>query len=151
MSSPTSTFPNLRQAVPFFWVNDMEASRSFYVHGLGFTMTNSWVDDGVLRWCWLERGGSALMLQSFWREGHHRNLPTTPVGVGVSICFVCDDAIALYHELTSRGLAMSRPMVGNGMWVTQIADPDGYRLYFESYTDAPETSAFAEQVDVPRS
>ena len=142
MSSPVATSSNLRQAVPFFWVNDMEASRRFYVDGLGFTMTNSWVVDGQLRWCRLERGESAVMLQPFWREGRHRNVPTTPVGVGVTIYFVCDDAIALYRELTARGLSMSRPMVGNGMWVTDIADPDGYRLFFESPTDAPEDSVF---------
>ena len=131
---------NLRQTVPFFWVNDMEASRRFYVEGLGFTMTNRWVDAGELRWCWLERGGSAVMLQPFWREGQHRNVPTSPVGVGMSIYFMCEDAIALYHELTSHGLAMSKPRVENGLWVNGVADPDGYRLFFESPTDAPEDS-----------
>lgn len=130
---------NLRQTVPFFWVHDMEASRRFYVEGLGFTMTNSWVD-GVLRWCWLERGGSAVMLQAFWREGHHRNVPTSPVGVGMSICFMCDDAVALYDEFTARGLAMSKPHIGNGLWVTEIADPDGYRLVFESPADEHSVS-----------
>jgi hypothetical protein len=28
--------------------------------------------------------------------------------------------------------------VGNGLWVTSFADPDGYRLDFESPTDVPE-------------
>jgi hypothetical protein len=30
------------------------------------------------------------------------------------------------------------------MWVTSVADPDGYRLDFESYTDAPEESEYQE-------
>ena len=85
------------------------------------------------------------MLQPFWREGHHRNVPMSPVGVGMSICFMCDDAIALYHEFGSRGLAMSRPRVGNGLWVTEVADPDGYRLFFESPTDAPEDSELSSE------
>jgi hypothetical protein len=26
---------------------------------------------GKLRWCWLELGGTAIMLQEFWKEGDH--------------------------------------------------------------------------------
>lgn len=37
-----------------------------------------------------------------------------------------------------------RPFVGNGMWVTSVVDPDGYQLYFESRTDAPEESIYEE-------
>ena len=33
--------PNIRQAVPFFGVKDIEASLRFYVDGLGFTMTRA--------------------------------------------------------------------------------------------------------------
>ena len=31
-----------------------------------------------------------------------------------------------------------RATVGNGLWVTTLMDPDGYRLDFESPTDEPE-------------
>jgi len=44
--------PNVRQAVPFFGVRSMEASLRFYVDGLGFRMTNKWIDEGRLRWCY---------------------------------------------------------------------------------------------------
>jgi lactoylglutathione lyase len=74
---------NLQQAVPFLRVRDLDASQRFYVEGLGFRMTRQWVDDGTLRWCWLPRGDAAIMLQEFWRHGHHANLPQSPVGVGV--------------------------------------------------------------------
>jgi catechol 2,3-dioxygenase-like lactoylglutathione lyase family enzyme len=52
--------------VPFFLVTNIEESVRYYVDGLGFEMTNKWIDEGKLRWCWLERGGVALMLQEFW-------------------------------------------------------------------------------------
>ena len=133
---------NVRQAVPFFWVRDIEASVHFYVEGLGFTKTKEWVDGGKLRWCRLERDSVAVMLQEF-TEGHHRNVPATKTGLGVSICFFCEDAIALWCEFTSRGLDPQRPFVGNGAWVTQVSDPDGYDLLFESETDAPEETVFA--------
>jgi lactoylglutathione lyase len=65
-------------------------------------------------------------------------VPETKVGVGVSICFQCRDALAIYRDVVSRGLEASRPFVGNVMWCTSVSDPDGYRLEFESLTDVPE-------------
>jgi hypothetical protein len=35
-------------------------------------------------------------------------------------------------------LQPSRPFVGNGYWVVELEDPDGYKLYFESPTDVAE-------------
>jgi catechol 2,3-dioxygenase-like lactoylglutathione lyase family enzyme len=49
---------NVKQVVPFFGVSDIEESLRYYVDGLGFQMTSKWVDEGKLRWCWLEYGGS---------------------------------------------------------------------------------------------
>lgn len=132
--------PNLKQAVPFFGVTNIETSVRFYVEGLGFAMTKQWTPEGKLRWCWLEREGVALMLQEYLPEF----VPQEKLGVGVSICFICKDAIELYREFKARGLAASRPFVGNGMWVTSLTDPDGYRVDFESYTDAPEESELEE-------
>src|SRR5262249_55238231 len=91
---------NLTQAVPFFCVSDMAASLPFYTDGLGFTMTTSWTPRGTIEWCWLQRGSVALMLQEYRAE--HR--PASKVGVGVSVCFTCEDAIAFYKELKSRGV-----------------------------------------------
>jgi lactoylglutathione lyase len=142
--SVTDTTTNVRRAVPFFWVRDVEASVRFYVDGLGFTVTKEWRDEGKLRWCSLDLGDAAVMLQEFWTEGHHRNLPDTKTGVGVSICFFCEDAVALWREFTSRGIPAERPFVGNGMWVTQVSDPDGYHLLFESETDVPEETILSE-------
>ena len=34
--------PNVRQAVPFFGVANMERSLAFYCNCLGFTLKNSW-------------------------------------------------------------------------------------------------------------
>ena len=49
---------NVKQAVPFFGVSDIEESLRYYVDGLGSQMTKKWIDEGKLRWCWLEYGGS---------------------------------------------------------------------------------------------
>lgn len=140
----TVTKANVQQAVPIFWVRDIDASLAFYVHGLGFRMTKEWVDDGKLRWCWLELGDVAVMLQEFWTERQHSNLPEAETGVGVSICFLCDDAVALWREFSAQGISAQQPFVGNGMWVTQVSDPDGYQLLFESETDALEETVLPE-------
>lgn len=133
---------NVKQAVPFFHVTDMERSLGFYVDGLGARKTNEWTPDGNLRWCWLELGDAALMLQLYWRDGRPAGAPEGPLGQGVSICFLCQDAIALYHEFNSRGISATRPFVGNGLWVTSVTDPDGYRMEFESPTDVPEETVY---------
>ena len=135
---------NVKQAVPFFWVKEIEASVNYYVDGLGCQLTEKWVDDGKLKWCWLNLGATAIMLQEFWKQGDHTNIPNGKLGEGVSICFICDDALSFYNEITSRGIEASEPFVGNRMWVTELTDPDGYKLFFESSTAVPEETRYSE-------
>ena len=135
---------NVQRIVPFLWVHDIVAAIHFYVDGLGFTKTKEWISGGQRRRSWLEPGEAALLLQAFWKERRHRNVPEDKVGVGVSINFICSDALAICRRLVSRGPHATRPFVGNGMWVTQITDPDGYHLCFESLTEMPEETVFAE-------
>ena len=123
----------------------MEASLKFYVEGLGFAMTNKWEPRGKVEWCCLQRDGVALMLQEpHWDEHHRPPVTQGKPGEGVSICFICEDALALYDEFSSRGLTPSEPFVGNQMWVVSLKDPDGYVLEFESMTDVPEETRYSE-------
>jgi len=140
---------NVKQAVPFFGVIDMEVSLRFYVDGLGFTIKRQWVpegdahypSDGRIRWCWLELGDAAIMLQEFIPESR----PKGALGTGASVSFMCEDALALYRDFKSRGVrTRSRPSVGNGLWVVPLTDPDGYRIEFSSPTDSPEESELEE-------
>jgi lactoylglutathione lyase len=135
---------NVRQAVPLLAVSNMEASHRFYLDGLGFRMSKNWIVEGRVRWCWLDIGDASLMLQEFQKEGHDSWSPDGKVGEGVSLTFICEDALALYREFRSRGVDASTPFVGNGMWVTGVKDPDGYRLEFESETETPEDTVFSE-------
>ena len=137
---------NVKQAVPFFMVTDMEASLRFYLDGLGFALTNEWRPEranGRIQWCWLQLGNAAVMLQEYWKDDRPGGAPDGPLGVGVSVCFMCTDAIAIYRDLVSRGVPAKRPFVGNNLWVTSVCDPDGYNLYFESPTDVPEETEYS--------
>jgi lactoylglutathione lyase len=142
MPATTEVEKNVQQAVPFFAISNMEASLRFYIDGLGFEMTNEWTPDGDgrVRWCWLQHGNAAIMLQEY-RDSKR---PEGKLGTGVTICFQCKDALALYREFMARGIDAKRPFVGNGLWVTSAQDPDGYKLEFASPTDAPEESLFSE-------
>lgn len=146
MSVEKQTQTNVKQAVPFFHVSNMEESLRFYVEGLGFEMTRKWIDEGRLRWCWLEIGDAALMLQEFRKEGHDSWKPSCKVGEGVTVCFQCEDALAIYHGATARGIKVRKnPFVGNALCVVPFSDPDGYRIEFASPTDVPEETEYSPQ------
>jgi lactoylglutathione lyase len=134
----------VQQLVPLLNVVSMDASLKFYVDGLGFEMKNKWIDEGVLRWCWIEQGGAALMLQELLPDSRVPGNSAKRGAPGVGFNFVCDDALAFYHAVKARGIACRRPFVGNRMWVASLEDPDGYSLHFESTTDAAEESEYQE-------
>ena len=147
MDIAPSTSANVKQAVPFFGVTNMEASLRFYVDGLGFKMKHWWIPDRAedhpdrIRWCWLQRGDAAVMLQEFLPERR----PKETLGTGTSICFMCEDALELYRDFKANGIeTRQRPFVGNRLWVVPLADPDGYRIEFESPTDKPEETELQE-------
>ena len=146
MPAEVAVTSNVKQAVPFFNVTDIEASLRFYVDGLGCKVTNEWrpkYAGGRVQWCWLQLGNAAVMLQEYSRAGGRGGAPEGPLGQGVSVCFMCADAIAIYHDLIARGVAARRPFVGNGLWVTSVRDPDGYQLDFESPTDVAEETVYS--------
>jgi catechol 2,3-dioxygenase-like lactoylglutathione lyase family enzyme len=145
MPPETNPEPNVQQAVPFLWVANMEASLHFYVDGLGFRRTREWVFNEKIRWCWLELGRAAIMLQEYRPDSP---LATAKLGEGVSICFQCRDTLAIYRDTLSRALEPQRPFVGNNMWVTILTDPDGYKLDFESPTDVPEETVYSDNLDL---
>ncbi len=138
---------NVMQAVPFFWVEDMDASLNFYIKGLGFELKTKWEPRGRIEWCWLQLGNASIMLQEHMKWGEHVTaLYENKKGVGVSINFMCKDSITLYHEFKSKGIDVSEPMVGNGLWEIMVTDPDGFKLFFESETDIPEDTKYSDWI-----
>ena len=126
---------NVKQVVPFLRVSNMEQSLRYYVEGLGFERRNQWIVEGKIRWCWLELGGAALMLQEYARDVQ---------GGGMSLWFQCEDSLALYDAFRARGIEADEPFVGNSLWDVKLIDPDGYCLHFESPTDVPEETKLSE-------
>lgn len=135
----SNTNLNVRQAVPFFMVTDMRRSLAFYVEGLGFETKITWEPEGAIEWCWLQLGTASLMLQEY-----RLNPPSEKLGVGVSVAFICEDALTIYKEVLLRRISVDEPFVGNHMWVVGMKDPDGYHIFFESQTDVPEETKYSE-------
>ena len=120
----------VRQPWPLLYGRDIERSIGFYRDRLGFALV---ADDGKPEgrrgWCRLERGGSSIMLQQWTEEDG----PIDGAGRGVGFYFVCDDADAMYAELTFRGLRLDAPSVAYyGMKQVFVPEPDGYAICFES-------------------
>ena len=82
-------------------------------------------------WCRLERGGASIMLQ----QAEDEDGPAEERGRGVAFYFVCDNAGAVYAELSSRGLQLDPPKVAHyGMKQLFVPEPDRYSICFESET-----------------
>ena len=144
MSNDSTNTPNVKLAVPFFMVKNMRASLEYYIKGLGFKMTYDWHDEkGNVKWCWLEIGKTALMLQEY---APNANVPYQNSNQSISIYFICEDALAIYKDVLSHGITASEPFVGNNMWVVEVNDPDGHKIFFESSTDVPEETKYSDWI-----
>lgn len=87
---------------------------------------------------------AALMLQEFNKETEEAGLPERKAGDGVELFFICEDALAIYEQITLNGILAAEPFVGNNMWVVSLKDPDGYKISFESFTDVPEETKYSQ-------
>jgi catechol 2,3-dioxygenase-like lactoylglutathione lyase family enzyme len=116
-------------------VEDLDRSIAFYRDQLGFSLGGTAEADGKIFWCRLQRGGASLML-----EQAEEALPPGERGRGVHFYFVCEDAEAMYRELSERGLEIGPPSVAYyGMKQIFVPEPDGYSICFES--PVPDTRA----------
>jgi len=141
MNNDLNSNPNVKQAVPFFMVANMHNSLNFYVKGLNFAIKHQWEPRGKIEWCWLQLDNASIMLQEY-----RQNSAPDKLGEGVSIYFICEDALIIYKQIIANGLSTSEPFVGNNMWVVALRDPDGYNIFFESRTEVPEETIYSDWI-----
>lgn len=133
---------NIKTTIPFLWVSDIESSLKFYVDGLGFEIQQKWIPKEKIEWCMLKQDAVSLMLQERKKMTQGFIPDEGKVGIGISLYFMCEDAISIYKALIAKNIQVSKPFVSNGLWLTSMKDPDGYQLHFESLADAPEETEF---------
>src|SRR2546423_12968670 len=112
MAEPTIAQVGVQQLVPLLMVQNMDASLRFYVEGLGFSLTKKWTPEGRIRWCWLELGTAALMLQEFVSGGHHAPPIGAHVGAGVGLHFFFPCAFAFLHVMREAGIPAPPSLLG---------------------------------------
>ena len=133
---------NVRQAVPFFRHHRHRGLNTLLRRRPGFKLKQQWAPAGRIRWCWLEHGDAALMLQEHWKDGRPA-VRRRPLGQGSRFASCSADAIA---SITRRSRCGSRRRGRSSakLWVTPLTDPDGYHLDFESPTDVPEDTVYTD-------
>jgi catechol 2,3-dioxygenase-like lactoylglutathione lyase family enzyme len=119
----------LESMSPFFIVSDVPRSVAFYCDTLGFELQFQQPEDKPF-FALVARDGAMLFLKS----GEAAPLPNPardPEMRWDAYCFV-PDPDALAAEFAGRGAKLSKPLkdTSDGLRGFEIADPDGYVLFF---------------------
>ena len=127
---------NVQQAIPFFWVTDINACLRFHVDGLGFRLTKKWVVEDQIRCA----GCSLTVPRSCCRdcdgvESGRRRLELLSV----------QGRTPDLSRGSLAGLSPSKTLfVGNNLWVVPYVDPDGYKIDFKRPTDVAEDTILGD-------
>ena len=118
----------IEQLWPLFLVGDMAVSLAFYRDTLGFKVVGTAGSERFIFWCRLQRGGACLMLQQM-------DAGDSFIRSRDAFYIVCDDAEAIYEELSGKGLEIKPPSVAYyGMKQVAVPEPDGREIVFENRT-----------------
>lgn len=116
----------LRSVTPSLTVDDLERSLRFYVDGLGFTLHETWKEEGKALGAMLVAGSCHLGLsQDDWAKGRDRQK-----GVGFRVwAETAQDMDALAERLREHGIEHDGPKTESwGSRTLSVTDPDGFRL-----------------------
>ena len=108
----------IENVIPILRVEDLEASRRYYIHNLGFTL--DWDHAGEM--ISVSRDHKAIMLCES-EQGQ----------AGTWLWIGCSDADALFAEFSAKGARIRTPPRNFG-WAYEftVEDPDGHVLRFGS-------------------
>lgn len=116
---------------PYFIVDDVVATASFYRDKLGFQYDRFWGEPPAF--CMVWRSGIIIMLSQFETTGHMRpNGAAIPDGDAWDAYVWVDDADTLREELRGRGVTIARDICDQpyGNRDFDVLDCNGYRLCF---------------------
>ena len=116
---------------PYFLVDDVVATSTYYRDALGFGFERLWGDPPVF--CMVRRQGVTLMLAQAETRGLMRpNHVADPERHAWDAYIWIDDADGLYAEYRARGVTISREVCDQpyGCRDFEVDDCNGYRLCF---------------------
>ena len=130
MTANNSTEQKLHGVAPYFIVDDIFKSAEFYRDKLGFEFNRIWGEPP--QFVIVHRDGAFIMLKSIGSTGHVRpNNRVNPDACWDAYIWV-KDADALYEELRSRGVKITREIEDEpyGCRDFDVEDNSGYILCF---------------------
>jgi uncharacterized glyoxalase superfamily protein PhnB len=121
----------LREIVPSFTVNDVNASMAWYRDVLGCIVEETWMHEGAVAGAMVRAGTVRILLnQDDWKKGHDRRK-----GEGVRLfCTTVQDVDALAEQVKARGGRLSHEPQDQPWGVRDfgLADPDGYNITIQA-------------------
>jgi uncharacterized glyoxalase superfamily protein PhnB len=137
MTEPnTNTGQKFYSVAPFFFVDDITHSAEFYRDKLGFQFDRIWGKPPSF--VMVYRDGVTIMLKSPGSSGASRPNHTVSCDPGWDAYIWVKDADALYEELRSRGVTITREIENTpyGCRDFDVKDNSGYILCFGQDLDA---------------
>jgi hypothetical protein len=122
---------NLTHIMPFFIVENLAPSVSFYVDQLGFEVQFIG-PDGDPFWAIVGRDNISIMLKGIAPDVKPLPNPARHPWAAWDAYISTADPERLFEEYQSRGVAFRKPLAVNGdrLLGFEVADADGYVLYF---------------------
>ncbi len=122
---------NLTYIAPFFIVENVTASVSFYVDQLGFEVQFIGPDDDPF-WAIVRRDHVSIMLKAIAPDIKPMPNPARHPWARWDAYISAAEPEKLYEEYQSRGIAFRQPLKVNGdrRLGFELADADGYVLFF---------------------
>lgn len=121
----------LQLIAPSLTVGDLDKSMAWYCDVLGFTISEKWEHDGVVRGADLVAGSAHLMIgQDDWAKGRDRSK-----GEGMRLYLSIDgDIDALAARIESHGVELDTQPEDMpwGARLFSLTDPDGFKLTFSA-------------------
>ena len=108
------------------YVADQDRAKHFYVDKLGFDLNADQPGmGGIGRWLEVAPKGAQTSFMLADAAGWNKQ---DRVGNSADVTLRCEDARALYAELTAKGVPATEPQTQRFGTFIDVTDPDGHRL-----------------------
>jgi catechol 2,3-dioxygenase-like lactoylglutathione lyase family enzyme len=108
------------------YVADQDRAKRFYVDALGFEVGADHPGmGGIGRWIEVAPPGAQTSFMLADGAGWNKQ---DRIGGSADVTLRCEDARALYGELTAKGVPVTEPQTQRFGTFIDITDPDGHRL-----------------------
>ena len=120
--APAAVSVQVHEVVPFLHPSSMVAAPAFYRGVLGLRIALCWPSSDDIRWCRLELGNAAIMLEEETRRHSAPARAAGRLGEGLSLTFTCSNALAVYDTATAAACRPRSPLSRTtcGSWSSTI-------------------------------